>query len=388
MTRTAAVTAAIATGMRALVLAAGLVAATIALMPQTAFGASRIKDIADFEGVRDNLLVGYGIVVGLNGTGDDLTNTPFTKESLVGMLERLGVNIRQQGGTIATVKPKNVAAVMVTADLPPYARLGQRLDVTLSSLGDSSSLAGGTLLVAPLKGLDGTVYAVAQGPVSVGGFQAGGEAASVSKNHPTVGRIPRGALVERELPLEFAQLTSLTVNLNNPDFTTAHRMAGRINQALPHLRAQALDPSTIKVDMPGPTADPVGTMARLETLDVSPDTAAKVVVDERTGTVVMGEQVRISTVAVASGALSISITETPEVSQALPLAPGGQTVVVPRTQVQASEQKRALAVLPSGASIGDVVKALNALGATPRDLIVILQAIKAAGALQAELEII
>ncbi|MCA1905435.1 MAG: flagellar basal body P-ring protein FlgI [Desulfarculus sp.] len=343
--------------------------------------AARIKDLATIQGVRGNQLIGYGLVVGLNGTGDKASS--FTNQGLANMLTRMGVRV-----PASEIKVKNVAAVMVTADLPPYARLGQRLDVTLSSLGDASSLAGGTLLVAPLKGLDGTTYAVAQGPVSVGGFQAGGEAASVSKNHPTVGRIPRGALVERELPLEFAQLTSLTVNLNNPDFTTAHRMAGRINQALPNLRAQALDPSTVKVEMPGPSADPVGLMARLETLDISPDTIAKVVVDERTGTVVMGEQVRISTVAVASGALSISITETPEVSQALPLAPGGQTVVVPRTQVQASEQKRALAVLQSGASIGDVVKALNALGATPRDLIVILQAIKAAGALQAELEII
>ncbi len=343
--------------------------------------AARIKDLATIQGVRGNQLLGYGLVVGLNGTGDKAST--FTTQGLANMLTRMGVRV-----PASELKIKNVAAVMVTADLPPYARLGQRLDVTLSSLGDSSSLAGGTLLVAPLKGLDGATYAVAQGPVSVGGFQAGGEAASVSKNHPTVGRIPRGALVERELPLEFAQLTSLTVNLNNPDFTTAHRMAGRISQALPQLRAHALDPSTIKVEMPGAGADPVGIMAQLETLDVSPDTAAKVVVDERTGTVVMGEQVRISTVAVASGALSISITETPEVSQALPLAQGGQTVVVPRTQVQASEQKRALAVLPSGASIGDVVKALNALGATPRDLIVILQAIKSAGALQAELEII
>ncbi|MFZ5586613.1 MAG: flagellar basal body P-ring protein FlgI [Thermodesulfobacteriota bacterium] len=344
--------------------------------------AARIKDLATIQGVRGNQLIGYGLVVGLNGTGDK--SVTFTTQGLANMLTRMGVRV-----PAADIKVKNVAAVMVTADLPPYARLGQRLDVTLSSLGDSTSLAGGTLLIAPLKGLDGNVYAMAQGPVSVGGFSAGGEAASVSKNHPTVGRIPRGALVERELPLDFAQLRSLTVNLNNPDFTTAHRMAGRISQALPELKAQALDPSTVRVDLPmAPGFDQVGAMARLEALEVAPDVAAKVVVDERTGTVVMGEQVRISTVAVASGSLSISITETPEVSQALPFAQGGQTVVVPRTQVQASEQKRALAVLNQGASIGDVVKALNALGATPRDLIVILQAIKVAGALQADLEII
>ena len=230
---------------------------------------------------------------------------------------------------------------------------------------------------------------MAQGPVTVGGFQAGGEAASVSKNHPTVARIPRGGLVERELPTQFGQEGRITVNLNTPDFTTASRMASRINQAMPEMRAQALDPSTVQITLPqGTSADPVGAMAKLENLEVAPDSVAKVVLDERTGTVVMGEQVRISTVAVASGSLSISITETPQVSQALPFAQGGQTVVVPRTQVQVGEQKKSLAVLDKGANIGDVVKALNALGATPRDLIVILQAIKAAGALQAELEVI
>ncbi|MFH1058697.1 MAG: flagellar basal body P-ring protein FlgI [Pseudomonadota bacterium] len=359
-----------------------LALAVIAVIMAGPAAAARIKDLATIQGVRGNQLIGYGLVVGLNGTGDK--SAAFTTQGLSNMLNRMGVRVQA-----SDIKVKNVAAVMVTADLPPYARLGQRLDVTLSSMGDSSSLAGGTLLISTLKGLDGTVYAVAQGPVSVGGFSAGGEAASVSKNHPTVGRIPRGALVERELPLEFSQLRNLTVNLNSPDFTTAHRLAGRINQALPELRAQALDPSTVKVELPrAPGFDQVGTMARLETLEVTPDVAAKVVVDERTGTVVMGEQVRISTVAVASGSLSISITETPEVSQALPFAQGGQTTVVPRTQVQASEQKKSLAVLPQGANIGDVVKALNALGATPRDLIVILQAIKVAGALQADLEVI
>ena len=346
-------------------------------------GAARIKDMANVRGVRGNQLLGYGLVVGLNGTGDK-SSTTFTTQGLANMLTRMGVRV-----TPSQLKVKNVAAVLVTADLPPFSRQGTRLDVTLSSLGDASSLAGGTLIITPLKGLDGNVYAVAQGPVSVGGFSAGGEAASVSKNHPTVGRVPRGGLVERELPTRFGQESTITINLNAPDFTTAGRMADRINQVMPEMRAQALDPSTVQISLPGgPGGDPVGLMARLENLEVAPDTSAKVIVDERTGTVVMGEQVRISTVAVASGSLSISITETPQVSQALPFAQGGQTVVTPRTQVQVGEQKRSLAVLQTGASIGDVVKALNALGATPRDLIVILQAIKAAGALQAELEII
>ncbi|MFH1035747.1 MAG: flagellar basal body P-ring protein FlgI [Pseudomonadota bacterium] len=345
--------------------------------------AVRIKDMASIRGVRGNQLIGYGLVVGLNGTGDK-SSTTFTTQGLANMLTRMGVRV-----TPDQIKVKNVAAVMVTADLPAFARNGARIDITLSSLGDASSLAGGTLLITPLKAMDGKTYAVAQGPVSVGGFSAGGEASSVSKNHPTVGRVPRGASVERELPREFAQDSGLTINLDAPDFTNASRMAQRINQAMPELRAKALDPSTVKIDLPqGPGSDPVAVMAKLEGLEVSPDISAKVIVDERTGTVVMGEGVRISTVAVASGSLSISITETPQVSQALPFAQGGQTVVVPRTQVDVGEQKKSLAVLNHGASIGEVVKALNALGATPRDLIVIMQAIKAAGALQADLEIL
>ncbi len=345
--------------------------------------AVRIKDMASIKGVRSNQLVGYGLVVGLNGTGDK-SSTTFTTQGLANMLTRMGVKVSP-----GQIKVKNVAAVMVTAELPPYARLGNRLDVTLSSLGDATSLAGGTLILTPLKGVDGRIYAVAQGPVSVGGFAAGGAAASVSKNHPTVGRIPGGAVVERELPLKFGSLNKLTINLHTPDFTTAYRLARKVNQALPALKAHALDPSTVAITLPrGKGQDPVALMAKLENLEITPDVSAKIIVDERTGTVVMGEAVRISTVAVASGSLSISITEGAKVSQALPFAQGGRTVVTPQTQVQVAEQKKALRMLKKGVSIGQVVKALNALGATPRDLITILQAIKAAGALQAELEII
>ncbi len=344
--------------------------------------ATRIRDLTSFKGVRGNQLIGYGLVVGLNGTGDK-SSTTFTVQGLTNMLTRMGVRV-----TSGQVKVKNVAAVMVTADLPAFAHSGSKLDVTLSSLGDANSLYGGTLVLTPLKGVDGQTYAVAQGPVVVGGYQAGGEAASVSKNHPTVGRIPRGAFVERELGYEFASEQVMTINLHTPDFTMAGRIAQAINQAMPFLRAQADDPSTVSIQLPASQKDLVPIMAKLETLDVPTDKSYRVVVDERTGTIVMGEGVRISTVAVASGALSISITETPQVSQALPFAQGGETVVVPRTQVQAAEAKRSLAVLEQGASIGEVVRALNALGATPRDIIVILQAIKSAGALQGELEVI
>ena len=347
-------------------------------------GAIRIKDLATFRGVRGNQLIGYGLVVGLNGTGDK-SSAAFTQQGLSNMLTRMGVRV-----TPDQIKVKNVAAVMVTAELPAYARLGQRLDVLLSSLGDATSLEGGTLLITPLKGMDGNTYMMAQGPISVGGFKAGGQASSVSKNHTTVGRIPRGGLVEREVALKLRDFGKLSVNLNSPDFTTANRVARRLQQAMPDLAARATDPSTVEITLPkGAGADLVGLMARVENLDVTPDSPARVVVDERTGTVVMGEAVRINTVAVASGALSISVSESAQVSQALPLAQGGQTVVTPRTEVQVGEKRVPLKVVKGdGVSIGDVVKALNALGATPRDLIVILQAIKAAGALRAELEII
>ncbi len=366
--------------LRKLITASVLLAALLLAVPA---GAVRIKDIASFKGVRPNQLIGYGLVVGLNGTGDK-SSTTFTVQGVTNMLTRLGVKV-----TPGQVKVKNVAAVMVTANLPPFARVGQQLDVTLSSLGDSTSLGGGTLVMTPLKALDGKIYAVAQGPISVGGFLAGGEAATVRKNHPTVGRIPRGAIVERELPYAFKDVDHVSINLNTPDFTTADRVAARINQNLPQLKAVAADPSTVRVSLPaGDSSRMVDLMSRMENLEVKPDQSAKVVVDERSGTVVMGEAVRISKVAVTSGALSISISESANVSQALPFAQGGQTVVTPQTNVQVGEQKAPLTMVDGGVSIGQVVKALNALGATPRDLITILEAIKAAGALQAELVVI
>jgi flagellar P-ring protein precursor FlgI len=332
----------------------------ILLSVATSAMAIRIKDMAALRGVRGNQLIGYGLVLGLNGTGDK-SSTTFTTQGLTNMLNRLGVKV-----TPSAISVKNVAAVMVTATLPPFARLGQHIDVTLSSLGDASSLAGGTLVMTPLKGIDGQIYVVAQGPVSVGGFSAGGEAATVSKNHPTVGRIPRGGLVERELNHNFADMSSLTVNLNTPDFTSAMRVAQKINDELPMLNARPLDPSTVRISIPpGQEVNRVMLMARLENLDVIPDQSAKVVVDERTGTVVMGEKVRISTVAVASGALAISITEGQEVSQALPFAEGGETVVTPTTEVQVGEAKKSLQLVQGGVSIGEVIRALNALGATP-----------------------
>lgn len=384
-----ATAAAIATGMRAFALAAGLVAATIACMPQTAFGASRIKDIADFEGVRDNILVGYGLVVGLSGTGDDLTNAPFTKESLVGMLERLGVNIRAQGGTIASLKPKNVAAVMVTAVLPPFARQGTRVDISVSALGDAKDINGGTLLVTPLVGADGEVYAVAQGGVATSSFTASGNAASVSKGTPTKGRIANGAIVERELPFEMSHMEAVKVSLRNPDFTTARRIAQAVNSYLGTEVARPSDPGSVQLVVPPQyRGDVVAMLTDIEQLRVEPDQTARVVIDQSTGTIVMGENVRISTVAIAQGALTIRITETPQVSQPSPFSTTGETKVVDRTNIEVDEGKPAnMKVVPHEVTLQELVNGLNALGVTPRDLIAILQTIKAAGALQADIEV-
>jgi flagellar P-ring protein FlgI len=380
----------IATTIRAFALAAGLVAATIACMPQTAWGASRIKDIADFEGVRDNMLVGYGIVVGLNGTGDDLTNAPFTKESLVGMLERLGVNIRAQGGTIATLKPKNIAAVMVTAVLPPFARQGSRVDVSVSALGDAKSVDGGTLLVTPLVGADGEVYAVSQGGVATNSFSAQGNAASIVKGIPTKGRIANGAIVERELPFEMAHMESVKVTLRNPDFTTARRIAQAVNSYLGTEVARPADPGAVQVIVPPQyRGDVVGMLTDIEQLRVEPDQTAKIVIDQSTGTIVMGENVRISTVAIAQGQLTIRITETPQVSQPSPFSTTGTTTTVDRTDIQVDEgQGNKLTMLKHEVTLQELVSGLNALGVTPRDLIPILQTIKASGALQADIEVL
>ncbi len=362
-----------------------LVTALLVLPSFSAQATSRLKDIVDFEGVRDNVLIGYGLVVGLNGTGDGLSNSPFTEASLVGMLERLGVNIR---GT--SMKTKNVAAVMVTATLPPFAAQGSRVDVVVSTLGDAKSLAGGTLLVTPLLGADGEVYAVAQGALAVGGFSAQAEAASVTKGVPTAGRISNGAIVEREIPFRLADLGSLRLSLRNPDFTTAKRVADAINKGFAAPVAAALDPATVRVLVPDARQhDIVGVMTDIEQLRVQPDQIARVVVDEQSGVIVMGENVRINTVAIAQGNLTIRISETPQVSQPSPFSEGGETVTVPRSELQVDEgETKRLGVLKSGVNLQELVQSLNALGIGPRDMITILQSIKAAGALQADLEVI
>ncbi|CAO3407097.1 flagellar basal body P-ring protein FlgI [Azospirillum largimobile] len=345
---------------------------------------ARIKDIVDVEGVRDNMLIGYGLVVGLNGTGDSLNNSPFTEQSLTGMLERMGVNTR---GT--NLRTKNVAAVMVTATLGAYAAQGTRIDVTVSAMGDAKSLLGGTLLVTPMMGADGEVYAVAQGPIAVSGFTAQGQGASVTRGVPTSGRISSGAIVEREIQFSLAELPVLRLSLRNPDFTTAQRVATAINIQLRGNRAQATDPSSVLINVPETRrGDVVGLVTEIEQLRITPDQVARVVVDEKSGVIVMGENVRISTVAIAQGNLTIRITETPQVSQPGPFSQG-QTAVVPRTDIQVDDQSNnRLAVMNAGVTLQELVQSLNALGVGPRDMIAILQSIKAAGALQAEIEVI
>jgi flagellar P-ring protein precursor FlgI len=431
-------------------LVAGVLAASIALTP-AAHARSRIKDIADFEGVRPNMLIGYGLVIGLNGTGDSINNAPFTQQSLIGMLERLGVNTRDIATSLRT---KNVAAVMVTATLPAFARQGARIDVQVGAMGDATNLMGGVLLVTPMLGADGEVYAVAQGPVAIAGFAAQGQAQSVVRGVPTSARIPNGAIVERELPFQLGSLRSINISLRNPDLTTARRIAQAINQFVRAPAARSVDPRTVVLEVPpGRQGDLVNLLTDIEQLPIVPDQIARVVIDERSGTIVMGEAVRISTVAIAQGSLTIRITETPQVSQPNPFAPGpgvvqtqpgqlnpdlivpnqprprvdangrpvvdpttGQpiidfvpqaqagsrqapvpgaiaggaaTVVVPRTQIDIDDQSnRRLTVLPQSVTLQELVNGLNALGIGPRDLITILQAIKAAGALQAEIDVL
>jgi flagellar P-ring protein FlgI len=341
----------------------------------------RIKDIVDVEGVRTNQLIGYGLVVGLNGTGDKLNNNIFTLESLVGMLERLGVNTRDQ---IANLTTKDVAAVMVTAELPAFARTGSRIDVTIGALGDATNLTGGILLVTPLLAAGGEVYAFAQGPLATGAIAARGAASSVSRGVPTAARIANGASVERAVAYQLDQVKTLRLGLRNPDLTTARRISAAINVALGPI-SRATDPRTVAIEFGG--KDPIDTLATLEDLRVEPDSPAIVVIEEASGTVVMGANVRISTVAIAQGNLTIRVTETPQVSQPAPLS-NGTTVTVPRTQVQIDDQHdRKLGILSSGVTLRDLVASLNALGVGPRDLISILQSIKAAGALQADLEV-
>ncbi len=353
------------------------------LLSSPASATSRIKDIAEIEGIRDNQLVGYGLVVGLNGTGDSLNNSPFTRQSLVAMLERLGVNTR--GATLST---KNVAAVMVTGNLRPFATQGTRMDVTVSALGDASSLQGGTLLVTPLLGANSEVFAVAQGSVAIAGFSAQGDAASVTRGVPTVGRIASGAIIEREIDFDLKDMRSLRLALRNPDLTTARRMSRAINEFVGIRLATAPDPATVTISLPPDFAgDMMSLLADVEQLRITPDQPAKVVVDEQSGIIVMGRDVRVSTVAVAQGNLTVLITETPEVSQPEPLSLGA-TVIVPRTDVLVDdERENKLAIVSEGISLQELVDGLNALGIGPRDMIAILQSIKAAGALQASIEV-
>lgn len=363
--------------------AACLAVILILSIPASAGATSRIKDLANIEGVRQNQLIGYGLVVGLNGTGDTLNNIPFTKQSLTAMLERLGVNIRGQ-----TIRTGNVAAVMVTANLPAFGTQGTRIDVTVSAMGDSKSLQGGTLLVTPLLGADGNVYAVAQGSLAIGGFQAEGDAAKITRGVPTVGRIANGALIEREIEFTLNRLSQLRMALRNPDFTTAKRIAAAINDYIGAPTAEPLDPATVGITVPPQyRGNVVSLLTEVEQLQVEPDLGAKIVIDERSGIIVMGRDVRVSMVAVAQGNLTVTISESPEVSQPLPFSRGGNTRVVPRTRIGVQEDGKKLAVVKEGVSLQQLVDGLNSLGIGPRDLIAILQAIKASGAIQADIEV-
>jgi flagellar P-ring protein FlgI len=343
---------------------------------------SRIKDLANIEGVRQNQLVGYGLVVGLAGTGDTLNNIPFTKQSLQAMLERMGVNIRG-----ATIRTGNVAAVMVTGNLPPFGTQGTRMDVTVSALGDAKNLQGGTLLVTPLLGADGNVYAVAQGSLTINGFQAEGAAASITRGVPTVGRIANGAIIEREIEFALNRLPNVRLALRNADFTTAKRVAAAVNDFLGTKTAEPLDPSTVQLTIPPEfKGNVVALLTEIEQLQVEPDLGAKIIIDERSGIIVMGRDVRVATVAVAQGNLTVSISESPQVSQPNPLS-RGRTVVTPRSSIGVTEEGKKFAVVKDGVSLQQLVDGLNGLGIGPRDLIGILQAIKAAGAIEADIEV-
>jgi len=365
---------------------------------------ARIKDVSSIGGVRDNQLVGYGLVVGLAGTGDDIENG-FTKEALANMLSRQGLGMKEESRK--DLSSDNVASVMISAKLPPFSKVGLKIDVMISSIGDAKSLRGGTLLMTPLKVADGRVYAVAQGAVSIGGFATGGGGAKASKNHPTVGRITNGAFVERELEYNFENRKSLSINLYQPDFTTATRVATAINGVIAGVEAKLVDSSTVDVNIKEPFKGSIVKLVSIvENINIAVDSPAVVVIDEKTGTVVMGENVRISTVAVAHGNLFIQIKEEKKVSQPSSFAPGppagsvslnagggtvispgGQTVVTTETAIGVEEEMNRLVVVPEGVTIQEVVKALNAIGVTPGDLITILQTIKSAGALQADLKV-
>lgn len=388
---------------RCLIIALGCLSLAVNLAMASGASAVRLKEISSIQGIRDNPLVGYGLVVGLQGTGDQ-SNTQFTVQSLTNMLRRMGIQVPPDA-----VKVKNVAAVMVTAHLPPFARIGQTIDGLVSSVGDAKSLQGGTLLLTQLRGPDGEVYAVCQGPVSVGGFTFGGNSGGrIQQNHPTVGTVANGVTVEREVSVPIEGKTAFRILLHREDFTTARRAAEAINARLGDGAAKCLDSRTIELSVPtGHSGSISDFLAAVEGVALTPDTSGKIILDERTGTVVMGERVRIDPVAIAQGGLTVIIKESPEVSQpgafaprppsgsgpapgpgsGADMAPGGQTVVVPRTEIQAEERSARVVLLQGGVSIGELVRALNAIGATPRQLITILQAIHRAGALHAHLEV-
>ncbi len=363
----------------AAILAIGTLIAPVA---PTFAATARIKDIVDIEGVRENQLVGYGLVVGLAGTGDSLNNSPFTKQSLQAMLERLGVNTAGEN-----MRTANVAAVMVTANLPPFATQGSRLDVNVAALGDASSLQGGTLLVTPLLGADGEVYAIAQGSVTINGFLAEGDAASIVSGVPTTGRISSGGLIEREIGFVLGAQRELRLALRNPDLTTSRRIALSINDFIGVPCATPMDGSTVRVVLPhGFNGNIVDLLTDVEQLVIETDQPARIVIDENSGIIVMGKDVRVSTVAVAQSNLTVTVAETPGVSQPNPFS-DGETVVVPRTDLNVDIVNSDLAMVPESVSLRELVDGLNALGISPRDLIAILQAIKASGALQAEIEV-
>ena len=357
---------------------------TILLITTQSDAHVRIKDIVSFQGVRGNQLIGYGLVVGLSGTGDSAGGSPYTTESLISMLERLGVNTRGE-----KMSPKNVAAVMVTAELPPFAKRGNDIDITVSTLGDSVSLLGGTLLITPLMGADGEVYAAAQGAVSVHGFAAKGQSGtSIIKGVPTNGRIASGAIVEKEINFELKTLNSMTLSLRNPDFTTSQRIAETINASFRKKLASAANPSSVMVSLPKNKRELMPFMTKLEQLRIKTDQVARVIIDETTGVIVIGEDVRIDTVAIAQGNLTVRIDEAEQVSQPNPLGQG-TTEKVARTDIDIEEETgKKFSILKQGVSLQELVNGLNSLGVGPRDIISILMGIKAAGALQADIEMI
>ncbi|MFQ5716216.1 MAG: flagellar basal body P-ring protein FlgI [Nitrospinales bacterium] len=364
-------------------------ALALLLLLADAAQAARIKDLASIQGVRTNQLIGFGLVVGLATTGDTATNVFFSIQTMVNMLRNMGITVPEN--QISQLQFKNIATVMATAELPSFASQGDRIDVVVSSIGNATSLQGGTLLMTALKGTDGKTYAIAQGPISIGGFQVQGQAQGVQKNHLLVGRITGGGFVERELSNSasaFNAKKEIFLSLKNTDFTTAERISKMINRKLKEVVAHSLDGRSIRVKVPSfYRGNVTGFVTRVESLEVTPDAVAKVIIDERTGTVVMGENVRISTVAVAHGSLLVQIREEPVPVQPFPFS-SGETAVAPRTRVKVEEGEDRLIVVPKGVGLGDVVNALNSIGVTPRDLISILQGIKSAGALHADLDII